>query len=278
MGHRALTALVTVGCVGVLGMGCPVCAEPIGATSWSGGAEAPDAEAPDAEASDAEGRQSMTTGALSQQEHHIRERQWRPSNTGQTEGGQGGRLLFQTDAQAVASAALTATDPIANEDAQWRRELADTVLDAVRPAYEGLASSGILDAVRSVDAELGLIKGPSFNVVLSTDYSQNTGHGAQPETVSWAGPANRPETLDQSRGGAHLVDDERNAAVMMAKLFEEVKPWAIALLALYVLGYMLKFSLDYVQWRATRRRKRRAMATGHTARKRHRRHRRRPTV
>lgn len=273
MSYRARAAWVSAGFAGVLGMGCPVCAEPIGATSWSDGVETPDAEA-----SDVEGRQNRATDAPSSQELRISAQQWRPSNTGQTDGGQGGRLLFQTDAQAVASAALTAAAPVANEDVQWRRELADTVLDAVRPVYEGLASAGILDAVRSVDAELGLIKGPSFNVVLSTDYSQNTGHGAHPESVSWAGPANRPKTLDQSRGGAQLVDDERNAAVMMAKLFEEVIPWAITLVALYVLGYMVKFSLDYVQWRTARRRKRSAMGAGHTGRKRHRRHRRRPTV
>lgn len=273
MSYRARAAWVSAGFAGVLGMGCPVCAEPIGATSWSDGVEIPDAEA-----SDVEGRQNRATGAPSQQELLIRARQWHLANTGQTEGGQGERLLFQTDAQAMASAVLTATAPIANEDAQWHRELADTVLDAVRPVYEGLASFGILDAVRSVESELGLDKVWSVNDSFSGDYFQYAGIGLHPDSVSWAGPGNRSDSFSRPRSAGQIADDQRNAALLMEQLIEEIKPWVFTLVALYVLGYMVKFSLDYVQWRAARRRKRSAMGAGHTGRKRHRRHRRRPTV
>jgi hypothetical protein len=183
----------------------------------------------------------------------------RPAQTGQT-----GGSLFPARAEVMAAGE--------REDEAWRREVTSTVRDAVRPAYEGLASSGILDAVRMVESELGLSQGPSFNDVLSDDSAHNTAHGARPESVSWAGVAARADTFNRPRSSAQIADDEQNASMLMQQLIDEVKPWVFSLIALYVLGYAVKLALDYSQWKTAHRRQR--VATG----RRRKRHKHRPTT
>ncbi|MDO8249057.1 MAG: hypothetical protein Q7T78_04970 [Rhodoferax sp.] len=286
IGHQTRAALITVGCVGVLGMGGLAHAEPIfeltaahpplgsvHSAPWSAKVESPAMDS-----NDVEGRTNDATGAKSAQELLIRDRPGISSDTGRTDGGRRERAPLPADTQVMAPSVSFAAASSTSEDAEWRAELASTVLEAVRPAYEGLAGSGILEAVRSLESELGLDRGWSFNDSLSGNYSQNGGIGAHPESVSWAGPGNRSDTFNRPRSAAQIADDQRNAAALMEKFIEEVKPWVITLVAVYVLGYMVKFSLDYSQWKAARRRKHSALATGGTGRKRHRRHKRRPTV
>jgi hypothetical protein len=255
--HRAPTmrvAWISVGLAAAMGVGCPVCAEPImglsGAPSSAGAVDASPwsapVETPAMHGGDDEGRTSKATGAVSQQDVRSGERPWRPVQTAQT-----GRSLLPGHTEIMAAGS--------NDDDEWRREIASTVLDAVRPAYDGLVSSGILDAVRSVESELGLGKGPSFNDVLSGDGAENTGQGARPESVSWAGAANRADTFSRPRSGVQMAEDERTATMLMQQLIDEVKPWILALVGLYVLGYTVKLVLDYNQWKIVRRRQRTAM-------------------
>jgi hypothetical protein len=262
--HRTRAAWISVGFAAVLGMGCPVGAEPIlgrdgaqrlsgavGSTPPSGGLEPQDAEASDGESDDPP---ATLTGATAPPEPRIGERSGRPSVAGQTDSGSSERLLFQTAAQAMASA-----DTSIDEDAQWARELASAVLDAVRPLYEGLVESGMVDMFISLEAELGLSYGQFFGEILFGDYWQNGGLGAQPDSVTWAGPGNRADPFNHPNASAEVAKEERNAAILLSQLIDEIKPWALSLVALYLLGHLVKLALDYSRWKKARRRKRMTM-------------------
>ncbi|MEO8118809.1 MAG: hypothetical protein ABI606_05750 [Rhodoferax sp.] len=288
IGHQTRAALVTVGCVGVVGMAGLARAEPmveltvahtpalgpVNSTSWL-----VKAESPAVDANDVEGRTNEASDGNSAQELLIRDRPGGRSDTGRSESGRSTRSLLPAEAQVIGRSTSFAEASDANEDAAWRAELARTVLDAVRPAYEGLAGSGILGAIRDMESELGLDRGWSFNDSLSGNYSQNGGMGSRPESVSWSG--NRSDPLNRPRSAAQIADDHRSAAALMDRFIDEIMPWVLTLFGVYGLGYMVKFSLEYSQWRAVRRRKRSVLGTRQpvrTVRKRHRRHKHRPTV
>lgn len=256
--HRTRAAWISIGFAAVLAMGCPAGAEPIlgrdgahrlagavGTNSLSGGLEPQDADASDVES---DGPTAALTGAAAPPEPRFGERPGRPG------GGYSERLLFQTVAQTMASA-----DTSIDEDAQWARELASAVLDAVRPLYEGLVESGMVDMFISLETELGLSYGQFFGEILFGDYWQNTGLGAQPDSVTWAGPGNRADPFNHPNASAEVAREERNAAILLGQLIDEIKPWALGLVALYLLGHLAKLALDYSRWKKARRRKRMTM-------------------
>lgn len=262
--HRTRAAWISIGFAAVLAMGCPVGAEPIpgrdgaqrlfgavGTNPASGGFEPQDAEVSDVES---DGPAVTLTGAAASPEPRIGERPGRPAVTAQTDSGHIERLLFQTAVQAMASA-----DTSIDEDAQWARELASAVLDAVRPLYEGLVESGMVDMFISLETELGLSYGQFFGEILFGDHWQNTGLGAQPDSVTWAGPGNRADPFNHPNASAEAAREERNAAILLGQLIDEIKPWALGLVALYLLGHLAKLALDYSRWKKARRRKRMTM-------------------
>ena len=297
IGHQTRAALVTVGCVGVITIAMfsgLARAAPMGELAP---APAPEpglaksspwlmkVESPAAQTHDGEGRTSDADDADSAQELPIRNRAGGHLDTGRSESGRSTRSLFPADAQVMTPSTSFAEGSGVNEDAAWRAELAHTVREAVRPAYEGLAGSGVLSALRDVESELGLDRGGSFNDSLSDNYSQSGGTGPHAESVSWAGSgsrSDRSDTFSRPRSAAEVADDQKNATVMLEKFLEEILPWVLALFGVYGLGYLVKFSLEYSQWRSARRRRHsRAVVAKQpmrTVRRRHRRHRRRPTV
>ncbi|WP_114972882.1 hypothetical protein [Rhodoferax ferrireducens] len=290
IGHQTRTALVTVGCVGVIGMAGLARAEPmVELTATHIPAFGPvknvpwwEKEAsPALDATDVEGRTNDADDAISAQELLVRNRPAGHSDAGRSERGQAARSLLPAGAQVTGPSTSFAEASGVKEDAAWRAELAHTVLDAVRPAYEGLAGAGVLGAIRDMESGLGLDRGWSFDDALSGNYSPNGGPGSHAESVSWAGSGNRSDTSNRPRSAAQIADDQRNAAVLLEKFIDEIMPWVLALVGVYALGYMVKFSLEYSQWRAVRRRKRSAFSSRQpvrTVRKRHRRHKHRPTV
>lgn len=96
-------------------------------------------------------------------------------------------------------------DPV--EEVQWRRDFANSVLEIVRPAYEGLTASGLPDALRSMESELGLTKGQSFHEISWGDPLRNTDHSAQTRAVGWASPGDRAGEFHQQRSAAQIEDD-----------------------------------------------------------------------
>lgn len=294
IGHQKRAVLVTVGCVGVITIAMfsgPVRAAPMGELAAAPTPELGLAksspwlvkvESPAVETHDEEGRTNDAGEADSAQELPIRHRAGGHPDAGRSESGRSARPLFPAEAQVMRPSTSFAEGSGANEDAAWRAELARTVREAVRPAYEGLAGSGVLSALRDVESELGLGRGGSFNDSLSGNYSQSGDAGPRAESVSWAGSGSPSETFSRPRSAAEIADDQKNAAVLLEKFLEEILPWVLALFGVYGLGYLVKFSLEYSQWKSARRRRHSsAVASKHpvrTVRRRHRRHRRRPIV
>ena len=70
------------------------------------------------------------------------------------------------------------------------------------------------------------------------------------DSSRWQDAAQPPKTAAQAQ-----VDREL-ASNMMEKLIDEVKPWGISLLALYLLGYLVKAGIGHSQRKSIRRRER----------------------
>lgn len=130
------------------------------------------------------------------------------------------------------------------------RDIRGAVKEVVRPLYEDLSSSDAAQALRGLQAELGLDKQNAFNAPKNAQENRQEGSGLPRETANWDGQTNQ----QPPRSAAQVERDKVLASVMMDKLIEEVTPWAIGLVALYGLFYVIKLGLAYVRHRSNRRR------------------------
>lgn len=128
------------------------------------------------------------------------------------------------------------------------QDIRDSVKDVVRPLYQDIATSDVAQALRGLQSELGLDKEQAFN----DKEPRQAGSGLPSEATAWEGQPNR----EAPRTAAQVERDKVLASVMMDKLIDEVTPWAIGLVALYVLGYLGKLALAYGRVRSIRRQQR----------------------
>lgn len=159
-----------------------------------------------------------------------------------------------------------AATPGAQDHAAWQREFSSVIKEAVRPAYQDIADSGFVEAIRSIESDLGLSNTRPFGAESGVDaeHSRSEPHR---ESAGWATPGNNAAT-SRPRSAEEIERDQIMAKVMLKELIEEVKPWLFALVGLYALGYSVKLLLDYRRWKMARRRKR----TSASQRRRHRSH------
>ena len=132
------------------------------------------------------------------------------------------------------------------------REIRDSVKEAVRPLHQDLVNSEAAQTLRALQSELSLGKEQAFNDAEHAPTSGSKNTGLPSEAAAWEGQANR----EPPRTAAQVERDKVLASVMMDKLIDEVTPWAIGLVALYLLGYLVKFALAYGRHRSNRRRQR----------------------
>ena len=150
--------------------------------------------------------------------------------------------------------APTATPGIQDNEA-WQREFSSVIKEAVRPAYQDIVDSGFVEAIRSIESDLGLSNKRPFGAE-SGVYAENSGSEPHRESAGWATPANNAATTSRPRSAEEIERDQVMAKVMLKELVEEVKPWVFTLFGLYALGYAVKLLLDYRRWKMARRRKR----------------------
>lgn len=147
---------------------------------------------------------------------------------------------------------VTKTEAAANRVAEdpSTRDIRGAVKDVVRPLYEDLTNSDAAQALRGLQSELGLDREQVLGGAAAL--MPNRPEGASPllDATTWEGQANR----EPPRTAAQAERDKVLASVMMDKLIDEVTPWAIGLLALYALFYLVKLVLAYGRHRTQRRR------------------------
>lgn len=161
---------------------------------------------------------------------------------------QSNNLSKVVGASATAGAAHppgTTTKPVADASGQ---DIRDSFKEVVRPLYQDLATSDAAQALRGLQSELGLEKEQTFN----DKEIRQTGSGVPSEATAWEGQSNR----EPPRTAAQAERDKILASVLMDKLIDEITPWAIGLVALYILGYLGKLALAYGKHRSARRQQR----------------------
>jgi hypothetical protein len=148
-----------------------------------------------------------------------------------------------------------------NGDAEPNAEksIRDAVKESVRPAYEQLIESGMIETWHDVKASLGLDKGQWSEQDRTRDPAQAPNQWNAPDGDAGPHPVQPPRTA------AQMQMDREMATMMREKLIDQVKPWLIGLAGLYVVVRLIKLVIRYVRWKAVRRSKRRiAHAQRHT--------------
>lgn len=127
--------------------------------------------------------------------------------------------------------------------------------EAVRPLYEDLAGSTIVETLRDLKSDVGLNGSLSFADPASSDYSKNRGNSDTTESAPWE-KSGRHDSDNRRRSAAEIEKDKLATAIMLDDFIETVKPWLYGLTTLYVLGYMVKLGRNYFAWKTARSRKR----------------------
>ncbi|MBL8413047.1 MAG: hypothetical protein JNM42_01250 [Propionivibrio sp.] len=255
--HLKLSSSVAIGVISILSLGVPVRAEPVSGliVEQSPGESLTPSKlteagaSPTSDSGDVADEKNKATGAKPAQEPLARDRQSIQPSAGRNE-----RLLNQSGSQIIESSGSLAADARANEDGLLSREFKE----AVRPLYEDLAGSAVVETLRGLKSDLGLNSSPSLNGTTSSDYSQNGSNSAPQDSEPWQGPGNRYGHHNRAQPAAQTEKEKLVAAVMLDELIEAVKPWLYGLAGLYIFGYMVKLGLDYFSWKTTRSRKRAA--------------------
>lgn len=159
------------------------------------------------------------------------------------------------------SLAHTSAAPIATQanatDANG--SIHSAIKEGVRPVYEQLVESGAVEALHDLKADLGLNK---------NQWSDHEKPGAAVnapgrwDTTSGQDPV--PKTEAQAKWDREL------ATTMREKLVEQITPWVIGLVGLYVAGYLGRLLYRYMSKMSARRSARRiARAQRHASRRTH---------
>lgn len=151
----------------------------------------------------------------------------------------------------------------APDNTSLQREFSSVIKEAVRPVYQDITNSGFVEAIRSIESDLGLSNKRPFGAE-SGAYAENSGSEPHRESAAWATPGNNAATTSRPRSAEEIERDQIMAKVMLKELVEEVKPWVLVLIGLYAVGYAIKLLWDYRRWKMARRRKR--TSSGHRRR------------
>lgn len=144
--------------------------------------------------------------------------------------------------------------PQGARDEDWT--LDHEVKEAVRPLYEDLRASGVAEAVRGLKSDLGLSGSSSLNDQTSSDNPKDSGNSAPTESASAERLGNSSGPQDRPRSATQTEQDKLAAAALWREFIDELKPWLFGLAGLFVLGYLGKLGLDYFRWAAARSTKR----------------------
>ena len=128
-------------------------------------------------------------------------------------------------------------------------EIGSTVKETVHPLRHQWVESGAVEVWKDLKANLGLDKSKWDTDGPSGANQMKPGRDGS-ESPGWTDAAQPLKTAAQAQ-----VDHEL-ATHMMEKLIDEIKPWAVSLLGLYLIGYMIKALLEHMQTKSIRRRKR----------------------
>ena len=141
------------------------------------------------------------------------------------------------------------------------KSIHQAVKESVRPAYNQLVESGVIDTWHDVKASLGLEKN-HWN-------ERDSAEGTAKAPTQWdASGGTSPYSAQPPRTAAQEQMDRELAAMMREKLIDQVTPWLIGLVGLYIVGYLIKQGVSYVRWKTARRSERRiARAQRHGSRR-----------
>lgn len=132
------------------------------------------------------------------------------------------------------------------------------IKENVRPVYEQLVESGAVEALHHLKADLGLDKNQWSEQEKAAASAKGPGQ--------WDTPAGQDP--GQPRTAAQAQLDRASASLMREKLIDQITPWVIGLVVLYVLGYLAKLLYSFIRWKSAKRMERRiARAKRHAARR-----------
>ena len=167
----------------------------------------------------------------------------------------------QAAVQRTALASLVSSPLLAEEqkESDWERE----VKEALRPIYDELAASGVVDAVQGIKSYLGLL-----NALVARDgtsaESASGDQAALPDSVAGTpayGTAIRGSLGEGASAGRAPAQSERErmiAVLILSEWIAAAKPWFFALLAVYALWQAIRFAVNYSHRKTRRARKRAA--------------------
>lgn len=255
-----LSASAAIGLVGALGTAAPVGAEPIAmlnseytpSIAAATGNEPEDLDDPEPKVSDFEVRKNDAEYRKPAPLLLAWDRQAKPLRRKALEGSS-----LQPDAPGNDKSPLAAATPAIDEDWPWEQEFRDSV----RPFYDHLVDSGMVDAVNGLKSYLSLVARASFDALAKTDYAKSSNYGAGRDAALWEMPDNRFDANIPQRSAADIERDRVLASILVDELIETVKPWFYGLAALFLLWHAVQLMASYSRWKSTRPLKRGAKST-----------------
>ena len=150
-------------------------------------------------------------------------------------------------------------DEMAAEEPDWERG----IREAIRPLYDELAASGVIDAVQGFRSYLAML-----GVFLSNEHAPPPGHRAPPGSVAephvgatdtgWETQSGGTDALTLGRAEAQIEKEKLRAAMIANEWFATLLPWFYGALALIVAWQVAKLTYAYVRSRSARARRRSA--------------------
>lgn len=140
------------------------------------------------------------------------------------------------------------------------KSIDQAIKESVRPAYNQLVESGVIDTWHDVKASLGLEKKHW------SDRDSADGTAKAPTQWDASGGAS-PYSAQPPRTAAQEQMDRELATLMREKLIDQVTPWLIGLVGLYFVGYLIKQVVRFIRWKSAQRV---ARAQRHASRRAHR--------
>lgn len=131
-------------------------------------------------------------------------------------------------------------------------EIRSTLKESIRPMHEQVMDSSVMAAWNDLKSDLGLSKTKEGDEATSTEPIRTSGHWDTSNPAPGLDPGHRPKTAEQ------VEMDRELAAHLLEKLINEITPWAITALGLYLLVYLAKTGYDHTQRKSIRRRERSA--------------------
>jgi hypothetical protein len=145
-------------------------------------------------------------------------------------------------------------------------EISSSIKEALRPLHDDLAETGLFNTIRNLESDLGLSSNRDAREGANHGQSADNANDNEPRARSWGNSGETRAAGTRPRTEAEAHEDKIRASVMLQQLIDEVTPWIVAAVGLYLVGYGIKLLLAHRRAKAARRRSRN---------NKHRRHRRR---